>query len=371
MVVSSATDERKGNPVQVRDGPAAVRGDALRQTPLATRLGRRWRGSPKSEDLPFAAKPNPSRKGGFVLRRSLVLLAAALAGVLLLVPSTQGAAALASDDFPVTVIAANGKITVPRKPRRIVSLSPSATESLFAIGAGRQVVAVDDQSDYPSSAPRTRLSGFTPNAEAVAAYRPDLVIVAFDANTVVASLKRLHIPVLLQPAPRTLLQAYEQIKQLGRATGHALAARTLIARTRTRIARLVAASTDRARGVSFYHELSPDYYSATSRTFIGTVYKLFGLRNIADAAEGSGSGYPKLAGEYVIAQDPRLVVLADTKCCGQTRATVAARPGWDRIRAVRTGSIVLLDDSIASRWGPRVLNFVRAIASALRTSVRS
>jgi iron complex transport system substrate-binding protein len=139
---------------------------------------------------------------------------------------------------------------------------------------------------------------------------------------------------------------------------------------RTQIARLVAVSTAKARGVSFYHELSPDYYSATSTTFIGSVYRLFGLRNIADAADSSGSGYPKLAGEYVISSDPGLIVLADTKCCGQTKATVASRPGWDRIRAVRNGAIVLLDDSIAARWGPRVVNFVRAVSSALQTSVR-
>jgi len=273
-------------------------------------------------------------------------------------------------DFPVTVIAANGRVTIPHKPRRIVSMSPSATESLFAIRAGAQVVAVDDQSDYPRSAPRTRLSGFTPNAEAIAKYRPDLVVVSYDANRVVASLRKLRIPVMVQPAPRTLPQAYEQIKQLGRATGHLDRARTVIARMRTQIARLVAASSAKARGVSFYHELSPDYYSATSSTFIGSVYRLFGLRNLADAADSSGSGFPKLAGEYVISSDPGLIVLADTKCCGQTKATVAARPGWDRTRAVRNGAIVLLDDSIAARWGPRIVNFVRAVSSALQTSVR-
>lgn len=298
--------------------------------------------------------------------RSLALVAA-LAAILLVLPAAQAAPA---DDFPVTVFAANGKVTITKQPRRIVSISPTATESLFAIGAGPQVVAVDDQSDYPRTAPRTRLSGFTPNAEAIARYRPDLVIVSFDANRVVASLKKLRIPVLLQPAARTLPQAYEQIKQLGRATGHGLAARSLVARMRTQIARVVAASTERARGLSFYHEISPDYYSATSSTFIGSVYKLFGMRNIADAADSSGSGYPKLAGEYVIAENPALIVLADTTCCGQNKATVAARPGWDRIRAVRTGAIVLLDDSIASRWGPRVVNFVRAVASALRTTAR-
>ena len=303
-----------------------------------------------------------------MFRRSLAPLVAAAFVVTLLASSTHAARPAA--DFPVTVVAGNGKVTIPRKPKRIVSLSPTATESLWAIRAGAQVIAVDDQSDYPKTAPRTRLSGFTPNAEAIAKYRPDLVIVSYDTNSVVASLKKLHIPVLLQAAPRTLLQAYEQIKQLGRATGHYDRARTVVARMRTQIARLVADSTARARGVSLYHELSPDYYSATSKTFIGTVYRLFGLSNIADAADSSGSGYPQLAGEYVIASDPGLIVLADVKCCAQTRASVSGRPGWDRIKAVRNGAVVLLDDSIASRWGPRVVNFVRAVSSALRTSVR-
>ena len=304
-----------------------------------------------------------------MFRRSLAPLVAAAVLVTLLASSTQAAQPAA--DFPVTVIAANGKVTIPRKPRRIVSISPTATESLFALRAGAQVIAVDDQSNYPKAAPRTRLSGFTPNAEAIAKYRPDLVIVSFDANSVVAALKKLRIPVLVQPAPRTLLQAYEQIKQLGRATGHYDRARTVVARMRTQVARLVADSSARARGVSLYHELTPDYYSATSKTFIGSVYRLFGLRNIADAADSTGSGYPQLAGEYVIASDPGLIVLADVKCCGQTRASVAGRPGWDRIKAVRNGAVVLLDDSIASRWGPRVVNFVRAVSSALRTSVRN
>lgn len=299
--------------------------------------------------------------------RTHLLASAAVLAVLLAAPASQSAT---QPGFPVTVIAANGKVTITKRPTRIVSVSPTATESLFAIGAGRQVVAVDDQSDYPRNAPRTRLSGFTPNAEAIAAYRPDLVIVGFDANRIVASLRRLRIPVLLQPAPRTLPQAYEQIKQLGRATGRAARARSLVAKMRTRIADLVARSTTRARGLSLYHELSPDYYSATSRTFIGSVYRLFGLRNIADAADSSGSGYPQLSGEYVIAQNPNLIVLADTTCCGQTRATVASRPGWDRIRAVRTGGIIQLHDSIASRWGPRVVNFVRAVAAALATVPR-
>jgi iron complex transport system substrate-binding protein len=276
------------------------------------------------------------------------------------------APAVGRDPFPVTLRSVAGTVTLRKQPHRIVSLSPTATETLFAIGAGRQVVAVDNQSDYPRRAPRTRLSGFTPNAEAVAGYRPDLVVISYDPGRFVAALHKLRIPVLLQPTAKSLIAAYAQIRQLGRAAGHRRAAASLVARTRTTIARLASASRGRARSRSVYHEVSPDLYAAASRSFVGSIYRLFGLRNIADRAD-TGSGFPKLSAEYVIAADPSLIVLADTRCCGVSRASVASRPGWERIRAVRNGSIAIVDDSIASRWGPRIVSFVRAITRALRT----
>jgi cobalamin transport system substrate-binding protein len=250
-------------------------------------------------------------------------------------------------------------------PHRIVSLSASATESLFAIGAGKQVIAVDDQSDYPAGAPRTRLSGFTPNVEAIVGYKPDLVVIAYDPNKLSSTLRGLGIRVLVQDAPKTLAGAYAQIVRLGAVTGHVSSARALVARTKQRIGQLVATGTRRARGLSVYHELEPDLYSATSKTFIGQVYSLFGLKNIADAADTDGTGYPKLSAEYVVSASPDVVVLADIRCCGQSARTVAARPGWRNVSAVKTGTIVRIDDSIASRWGPRIVNFVRAVAAAL------
>jgi len=257
---------------------------------------------------------------------------------------------------------------VARPPQRIISLSPTATESLFAIGAGRQVVAVDDQSDYPKRAPRTSLSGYTPNIEAIASYRPDLVVVQNDAGGVVDGLGKLGIRVILQPTAQNLAEAYAQIRQLGAASGHVRRAKGLVLNMQREITKIVRAA--RRPRLSVYHELTPDFYSATSRTFIGRVYKLFGLHNIADAAEGSGSGYPKLSAEYIISANPSLIVLADSRCCGQSAATVGRRPGWSGLTAVRTRSVVAVDDSIASRWGPRVVDFVRAIGRALNRGVR-
>jgi cobalamin transport system substrate-binding protein len=250
-------------------------------------------------------------------------------------------------------------------PHRIVSLSPTATETLFAIGAGKQVVAVDDQSDYPKQAPHSSLSSFNPNVEAIAGYRPDLVVVYYDPNGLSGTLRKLGIRVLVQDAPKNLDGAYAQMIALGRITGHLSDATRLVASTKARIRALVSKGAPRARGLTVYHELGPDLYSATSSTFIGHVYSLFGLKNIADAADAGGTGYPKLSPEYVVSQSPDVVVLADINCCAQTARTVAARPGWSHVAAVRTGTIVRIDDSIASRWGPRIVNFVRAVAAAL------
>lgn len=249
-------------------------------------------------------------------------------------------------------------------PHRIISLSPSSTESLFAIGAGKQVVAVDDQSDYPKNAPRTSLSGYTPNVEAIAGYHPDLVVVSGDEGGVVEGLKRLGIRALLQAAPKDLNGAYAEIRQLGVITGHRQNANRLVARMKARIARVVKSS--RKPRLTVYHELDPTYYSATSKTFIGRIYALFGLRNIADAADSTGSGYPQLSAEYIVSANPQLIVLADSRCCGQTAATVANRPGWSGVAAVRNHDVIAVDDSVASRWGPRVVDFVAAVGKALR-----
>jgi iron complex transport system substrate-binding protein len=267
--------------------------------------------------------------------------------------------------FPATVAAANGRVRVPHRPRRIVSLSATATEDLYAAGAGGQVVAVDSYSTYPPKAPRTKLSGYEPNVEAIANYQPDLVVVAEDTNQIVAQLGKLGVPALVEPPAPNLRAAYGEIEQLGEATGHLEGARSTVAKMRRQIAAIVASVAKPRKPLSVYHELDQTYFSATSHTFIGQIYKLLGLTNIADEAKGSGE-YPQLSAEYVIASDPEMIVLADTVCCKQSAATVAARPGWDKIAAVRQGDVVPVDDSIASQWGPRIVLFVRKVADAVK-----
>lgn len=267
--------------------------------------------------------------------------------------------------FPATVEAANGPVTIEERPERIVSLSPTATEMLFAIGAGDQVVAVDDQSNHPPEAPVTDLSGFEPNVEAIAGYEPDLVVVANDIADLVSSLEGLDIAVALQPAAEDLDGTYDQILALGEMTGEVSEAEEVVGDMRREIGELLEEVPDWVQAPTYYHELDPTYFTVTSDTFIGQVYSLVGLQSIADEAEGAGSGYPQLSSEYIVDANPDFIFLADTKCCGESAETVASRPGWDRIEAVRAGGVVALDDDVASRWGPRVVDLLETVVGAV------
>jgi iron complex transport system substrate-binding protein len=251
-------------------------------------------------------------------------------------------------------------------PTKIVSLSPTHTEMLFAIGAGSQVIAVDDQSNFPAEAAAvaSTLSGFTPNIEAIAGYKPDLVVMADDYDGVGDQLKALNIPVWSGPAATSLDDVYAQIEQLGALTGHIDEAVQLSSKMAADVEKIVADLPKLDKPLSFYHELDSTYFSSTSNTFIGAVYAMAGLVNIADTAE-AGNDYPQLSSEFIVSASPDLIFLADTKCCAQDATTVAARDGWGEIAAVRNGHVVLMDDDISSRWGPRVVDYLQAVADAV------
>ncbi|MFQ5522969.1 MAG: ABC transporter substrate-binding protein [Acidimicrobiia bacterium] len=269
-------------------------------------------------------------------------------------------------EFPVTVEAGNGPVTIEERPNAVISLSPTATEMLFAIGAGEQVIAVDDQSNYPAEAPVTDLSGFTPNLEAILAFEPDLVVISFDPGDPPLSegLAAAGIPTLLLGAATTLDDFYRQIEILGTATGNSGGAEALNEQVQADIAAIVGEVAGIAEGITYYHELSSDLYSATSNTFIGQVYGLLGLVNIADAADEDGYGFPQLTPEYVVAADPDIIFLADASY-GVTVDSLRERPGWEGMRALESGSVVPLDADVASRWGPRIVEFLEVVAEAV------
>ena len=266
----------------------------------------------------------------------------------------------------LSIFPSQSTLAAEKSFQRIISLSPSATENLFAIGAGKQVIAVDDNSNFPANVPRTKLSSFNPSAEAIAKFKPDLVIIqktATKSAQVSKQLRLLKIRTYIEKTPTGMSDVYLEIQDLGKLTGKVAAANKVIADIK--LARSTALKRVNNSNLTFYHELDSSFYSATSSTFIGKVYADFGLRNIADAAaKADDGGYPQLQGEYVIAANPDIIFLADSQY-GENVAKVGARTGWSTIKAIKTGKVIELPADIPSRWGPRIADFYRLIADAI------
>lgn len=274
-------------------------------------------------------------------------------------PSTDDS----TTDTPTTEADAPTTTIKPEAELRIVSLNPTATEMLFAVGAGDLVVAVDEFSYFPAEAPVTDLSGYEPNIEAIAGFEPTVVV----SDSPIEGLDAIGVENLVLSAAVTIDDVYAQIEQVGALTGHVGDAAELVGQMQTDIDAVLAALPDREAPLTYYHELDNTLYSVTSATFIGEVYRMLGLENIADPADEDGSafGYPQLSEEFLVTADPDIIFLADTLCCEQTAETVAARPGWDQLTAVQNGNVVELNDDIVSRWGPRIVEFIQTAGAAV------
>jgi iron complex transport system substrate-binding protein len=284
-------------------------------------------------------------------------------------PPTTAASPSASPEvaFPYEVERSDGKtLTLDAAAERIVSLSPGATEIIYAIGAEASLAAVDKQADYPEAAAsfEPKVDAYEPNIETIAALEPDLVIVASDIGGVVAALDALDIPALfidLDTAVLTIDAVLEQIHTLGHVTGRTEAADSLYTALEVRIDAVVEQIGTVSDGPTVYHELDSTYYSASQESFIGNLYVTLGARNIA--GDGGGSAYPQLTNEAIIAANPQIIVLADEEF-GVTVDSVKSRPGWDAIDAVTNGRIYGVDPDIISRPGPRIVDALELLAKA-------
>jgi iron complex transport system substrate-binding protein len=274
----------------------------------------------------------------------------------------------AAGGFPVTVTHDLGELVLDGPPQRIASLSPTTTETLYAIGAADQIVATDLFSDWPPEAAETpKLDAFNFNVEEVASHEPDLVLLAFDFQGESAALGGLGIPTVVLGDAKTLDEVYEQIRTLGAATGHPAEADRVVADMEAAIAEIVA-STSRADGTSLYYEADTfsGYYSADSSTLIGSLFAMFGLDNIADRiGSDDGTGFMALTEEFILEQDPDIIFLGS----GEAPETVGARPGWDTLGAVQSDAIAVIDNALSGRWGPRTVELAGQIASGVERLV--
>ena len=266
--------------------------------------------------------------------------------------------------FPVTVTDnSNTKVTIEAEPKRIVSLSPAATEILFAIGAGDRVVGSDKFSNYPDAATKmAKLEYSKPDPESALALNPDLIIMVTRQKEQVAQFRKLGMTVLYLEEAASVEAVYTNIELLGKLTGHSNDATTLVARMRERIGAVTGKLTNVSSGPRVFYEITKDLYTASPNTFIGSMLTLLKAQNVAS---GASSPFPQLTAEAVIAADPEVVLLADAKFTGENVQTVSARPGWSDVSAVRGKRIIAIDDDIASRPGPRIVDAIEAIAKAL------
>jgi len=239
-------------------------------------------------------------------------------------------------------------------PKRIISLSPSITEILFEIGSGNQVIAVDNLSNYPNEAPISDISAYDPNVEAISLLNPDLVILSYNIKNLKTALKKMGIETIYLPAPLNFEDILDQIDYLGLQTGNEDKAKKLISKMKNRM-KTLQKLRENEKATKIYHEIDPNYYSPSKFSFIGDIYQKLNYKNVADKADISNLGYPKLSPELIISENPDLIVLPgkDNKYVEK----VKLRPGWGYIEAVKKNNFLLTNNDIASRWGPRILNF--------------
>jgi len=308
-------------------------------------------------------------KGRFTLLARPTIVSVLLAGSILIPAQIiTSEAANAATSYPITIKSGGYATTIKTKPNKIISLSPTATEILFGIGAGPQGLAVDDLSNFPATASKSALVAFNPNVEAIVALKPDLVVLSVDStksSEVRSALTKLGIPVFMEKAPTKVSNSYAEIELLGLATDNVKAAKSVTKKMKSDIMTILKSVASKPK-YRFFHELDETLYSATSKTFIGSVYKDFGLKNIADAASGADkSGYPQISAEYLIKSNPQIIFLADGYAA-QNSETVKARAGWSKVEAVVKNRIIVLPEDIPSRWGPRIVDFYRVVGAAIK-----
>jgi iron complex transport system substrate-binding protein len=277
---------------------------------------------------------------------------------------------LATVSFPLSHTDDLGReVTLAALPRRIVSLAPSNTEILYAVGAGDAVVGVTEYCDYPAPAQQVdKIGGFsaqTISVEKIVSLKPDLVLAYGDRQqTVIEALGRINIPVYAL-SPNSFDDVYANIRVVGTITGRVAEADRTVAEMQARIDAIVeqtAAIPKEERLVVFWEIFDEPLMTAGPATFTGQMIELAGGVNIfADIAED----YPQISAEVVIARNPAVILGSDSHGDKLTPGQVAARPGWDQIDAVKNERIHLVDGDIVSRAGPRLADAVEAIARAL------
>lgn len=252
-------------------------------------------------------------------------------------------------------------------PQRIISLSPSTTETLFAIGAGDQVVGVTSYCDYPVEATtREIVGGFSPKTisiETIISLNPDLVIAGVSAHQPIADTLREAGITVLSIEPKSLSDIQAVIEELGIITGHQEQGKAVS----DDISKRIDAVTEKLETLDvkvrvFYEVWDAPLMTAGPESFTGQMISYAGGDNIFSDVEGD---YPQVSSEVLISRNPQAILSSDTHGEKLTLDAMKEREGWENIEAFKNNNVILLDGNIVSRPGPRVIEAIEMIASSL------
>jgi iron complex transport system substrate-binding protein len=257
------------------------------------------------------------------------------------------------------------EVEVSRATTRVVSLAPSLTEILFALGAGDLLVGVTDFCDYPPQASQKPKVGtvLAPNAEVVLALQPNLVLATTEGNRqeTVLLLERLQIPIFVV-RPEGLEGIYASIRSVGGLLGRPARASAVVESMRSRVA-WVAGQVKGRPPARVLYVLWPDPLITAGRGSI--IDALIGVAGGENVAGGISLRYPRLNLEEVLRVDPEVILLAGMGSRPLRAESVQGWEGWQVLRAVKAGRVQALDGDLLHRPGPRIVEGLEAIARAL------
>ncbi len=300
-----------------------------------------------------------------MLRKLLALM------LLVMMVSACGPAILPQAAGPVTLTDGNGRtVTLSLPVQRVVSLAPSNTEILFAVGAGAQVVGRDSFSDYPPEAKNVADIGGgvgSLNVEAILSKKPDLVLASpLTPPEQIADLVKANLTVYVLPNPKSFDDLYTNLETVGKLTGHETQTATLVTSLKAR----VKAVTDKVANVSqrpvVYYELDATDpsapYTSGPDTFVDVLIRAAGGENFGSNLKGD---WVQVSVETLLTRQPDYIVLGDNTYGGVTPEQVKARAGWDALKAVQDGKVYIFDDNTVSRPGPRLVDGLEAMAKLI------
>ena len=247
--------------------------------------------------------------------------------------------------------------------QRVVSLSTTHTEIIQTLGGENLLVGIDSFSE--SELPIEKIDAFTVTADELVNLNPDLVIVAFDFNGIIDGLEALNLNYVLLPPARNFDEVYTQIMEIGNLINKSEESIDLVSEMENDVAEII--ENFSAQNVKVFHEIGYTYgiYTVNENSFIGEIYNLLGVDNIANFKEDPfGSGYPEFSEEEILMANPNLIIVGHSDYLNKDLST---RVGWEEITAIQSGNLFFLDENLANNWGTNTVDLLNTLSEVTQS----